>query len=144
MDSMPLHPKLKPHAFKPMVSFPLRVSHSPGDLGSSSPSPKCWEDRHTVAAMLAFDFSFMGQFHSEALPVTNKSPASNLPREMTGMHHYAYTTLYFKTETAHAGVREPVAGVGAFLPSCGPWGLNSGDQAWQQHLSPLRISSAPI
>lgn len=36
--------------------------------------------------MLAFDFSFMGQFHSVALPVTNKSPASNLPREMTGMH----------------------------------------------------------
>lgn len=55
--------------------------------------------------MLAFDFSFMRQFHSVALPATNKSPASNLPREMTGMHHYAYTTLYFKTETAHAEVR---------------------------------------
>lgn len=62
-----------------------------------------------VAAKLASDFSFMRQFRSVALPATNKSPASYLSRGMTGMHHYAYTTLYFKTETARAEVRKPVA-----------------------------------
>lgn len=84
MDSMPLYPKLKPTCFQVNGDFPaqgglkllisISVSHMlPGTC--------------IVVATLVFDFSFMGQFCSVALPATNKSPASYLPKGITNIYH---------------------------------------------------------
>lgn len=80
MDSVPLHPKLRPTCFQVNGDFPSgkallwpQVAWTPHlHLPNAA-------NRHMVVATLAFAFSFRGQLCSVALPATNKSPASYLP-----------------------------------------------------------------
>lgn len=39
-------------------------------------------------------------------------------------------------------IREPLLGLHFYLPSCAPWELDSGHQAWQQEL--LAAESSPL